>query len=428
MAERAKLGVSVGLGWQRSPVVQPEAAAFALPFWVNDTVDADFKYFPIAYNGATNETVAEAQARMVRDCTVTSWTMRVSSALAAGETLTFRFVINGTPDATLTVSLGEGDIDAVSADGALDFAEGDLVAVEGVLGGTLTSKIVRGGVIAFEVEGGAPFFVSVADTSNGIRDVSFHGYYPIVGGNSYTDIDNVPAANFNPFTSALTFTKLAAQLTSATVGDFDLLTRVGVVLGSGLTIPDGQTGIVGNDIDIELTRPADKTELEDTQGVIVVNEAQTIDLRVVSAYSVDAPLDAWSFIAGGFSGTSNMGVSAPNATFWQAFGTTDARIVESQVVLRWPNLPGTFKYFLAVGVTRFPTNSPVYSPHLRINGSTFLAVSSGPVTAAPFLCLDSTTEVAVAAGDLVCFSTTADGPFDQDNGTRMLYAIGFLPD
>lgn len=140
------LRINVGLGWGRSiPAVT--FLPYPLPFWFQDTVDATDKYIAIAYNAGVQSDIQNAYARTTVASVLEGWTMRVSSALGAGETLDFRLVIDGTPDATMVISLGDGDIHG-EATGSLDIPADSLVAIEAIVGGTLASKLVRGGVLA----------------------------------------------------------------------------------------------------------------------------------------------------------------------------------------------------------------------------------------------------------------------------------------
>lgn len=128
----------------------PTALPNVIPAFMQDTVDATNRYFAIGWNaGGVFTAVTDVEARAVEAFTVTHWNVRISAALGVGETLTARFVVNGTPDASLVISLGSGD-SVGSATGSLAIAADDLVCVEFIVGGTLVSALVRGAMIVVE--------------------------------------------------------------------------------------------------------------------------------------------------------------------------------------------------------------------------------------------------------------------------------------
>lgn len=151
MARRVTFRVNVDVKHSPLGTITAVQNLSVFPYWIQDTVDTDFKYMSPAYNNGTRDDIDEAYARAVTDFTINSWSARISAALGVGETLTLRWVIDGVPDATIPISFVEGDQDLTSADGTLAIAKDQLFAIEGVIGGTLTDVVVRGGVVSYSV-------------------------------------------------------------------------------------------------------------------------------------------------------------------------------------------------------------------------------------------------------------------------------------
>lgn len=274
------------------------------------------------------------------------------------------------------------------------------------------------------------FMLSIADTLSGTGgNMPFQGYNPPGDGSDFTDIDDVPRVNLNPMPALLTIARLAARINTAAVGDLDFATRVGVVLGSGFVIPDTEQGVAA-DVDVPLVQPADASDLDTVKAQLVDLDDQAVGIRIFSAYSLAAPLAGWALIASGFTSSGNLGASAPNADFFQAFGSNDGVTVEAQKQILWPsNLPGTFKYLLGVSIHNNPAiDEPSISFRLRVDGVTAIETSTVQVTTNPGFALNEDDDVHVDGGELICFAGHHQGPFSVDARCRVLYAIGFLPD
>lgn len=132
----------------KAPVRPPSGLLSAFPVFINAVFDGTNKYAAIGYNGDTNATLAEAYARNALAIEIVSWTMRLPDPLVAGNTLSFRFVVNDTPDAGMVITMGDGD-QSGRADGSLIVPVDSAIAIEGIVGGTLTDVLVLGGVVGY---------------------------------------------------------------------------------------------------------------------------------------------------------------------------------------------------------------------------------------------------------------------------------------
>lgn len=130
----------------RVPPVTTKLAVW--PYFVVSTVDGTDRYMAIAYNAATNASAEDAYARSPVDLEIVSWTVRLVNALGVGETYQQRFIVDGTPDTGIVISMAEGD-QVGSADGSLVIPANTDFAIEGVIGGTLSGIVVLGGIVGY---------------------------------------------------------------------------------------------------------------------------------------------------------------------------------------------------------------------------------------------------------------------------------------
>lgn len=248
-------------------------------------------------------------------------------------------------------------------------------------------------------------------------------------GADFSDVDNAPMVDLNPVPALLSVSALAARLSATFGSNWVLQPQVGGVnTGASLTVLAGQQGANGA-VAFDLTQPTVVGDLQTVKAEIAASGALVDAARLMASYSLASPFENWFIIGSGFSTSRNLGSSMGNADFYQAFGANDARIVESQTQMVWPTtMPGTFQHFLAVGIMLSPTMTPTFRARLRIDGATAIEMVASNIASTPFLLLDDATSVHVNGGELVNFATHSDGPYDIDNSTRMLYAVGFLPD
>jgi hypothetical protein len=425
LAPSAKLSVLSEI--TKAPVRPPATRLAVFPFFIVDTVDASNKYAPIGYNGGWNTALTATNSRLATDIEVTSWTMRLSTTLGVGETVSFRLVIDGTPDASVVITINAGE-NSGRADGSLMIAAGSLVSIEGIVGGTLVSVQVLGGIVGYR---GATFLTTIADFAALLpHNMNLEGYFGVGDGTDFTDISNVPRVTLSPIDAVLAFDQLAAQISATLGADLIIQPRVGGVdTGTAVTVPTGQLGAAGV-VSFSAGRAALAADLQTVKMALHLTGTGSPARRITASYQFASPFANWSFLASGFSASQNLGGSLGNADSWQTPGTNFTQLVaETATSLRWPNVPGTLQHFLAVRITNNPSLSPAtFRYRLRLNGSTVIEVVEVGATANPGLNLEDATSVAVAADDLVNFATHSDGPYGASNQSRVLYAIGFLPD
>lgn len=120
-----------------------------MPAFIQDTPDATNKYASLGWNsGGFFTTVGEVEARAVVLFNILHWNVRLGSALGGGQSIVYRFVVNGTPDATLNITVSTGQSSG-SATGSLAIAADDLIAIEAVVTGAVTA-VTRGAMIVVE--------------------------------------------------------------------------------------------------------------------------------------------------------------------------------------------------------------------------------------------------------------------------------------
>jgi hypothetical protein len=407
------------------PPPAPTTRLAVFPFFIVDTVDSTFRYAPIGYSGGWSATLPEAVSRAAIGIEVTSWTVRLASTLTAGQSVSFRFVVDGVPDAGIVVTISSGQ-DSGRANGSLTIPVGALVAIEGVVGGTLSSVSVLGGIVGYR---GNSFLTTIADFGASLpHNMNLEGYFGVGDGANFTSLGSEPRVTLSPINATLAFDQLAAQISATLGADMIVQPQVGGVnAGASVTVPLGQLGASGA-VAFSAGRAVVPADLQTVKMSLHLTGSGSPARRITASYQFGSPFQNWSFVASGFSASQNLSSSIGNADAWQAFGSTLAQLVSESIQLRWPSVPGTLQHFAAVRITNNPAASPAtFRYRLRLNGATAIEVVEVGASSNPGLALEDATAVTVVADDLVNFATHSDGPYSVSNQSRVLYAIGFLP-
>lgn len=277
------------------------------------------------------------------------------------------------------------------------------------------------------------FLATVSDIAMSLpSNQNLEGYWLAHDGANFTDVADTPRVTLAPIAAVLSFSQLAARISATLGADLVFQPKVGGVnTGASLTVPAGQLSASGA-VAFSATGPTVAGDLQTVKMALGASGTGPTDIRLTSAYEFASPFEEWSFFASGFSTSQNLGGSVGNALSFQPLGATRIQfgaLGENASQFRWPDVPGTLQHFLAVRITNNPAFDPAqWRYKLRVNGATAIEVTEASGSANPGLALDTVTAVPVAADDLVCFSTESDGPFGATNQSRVLYAIGFLPD
>lgn len=275
------------------------------------------------------------------------------------------------------------------------------------------------------------FIAPVADFAASLpHHTNLEGYWGTGDGTDYTDVSNTPRVTLAPIDAILTFSQLAARIEAVLGGDLTFQPQVGGVdTGATLVITAGQVGASGA-VSFGAGRAALAADLQTVKLALNVTGSGTPSHRIVGAFTFATPFEDWCFLASGFSASQNLGTSLGNADAWRSLGATFTQLVaEDSTMLPWPNVPGTLQHFLAVRITNNPAFDPATFRHrLRINGATAIEIVEAGASTNPGLNLDDVSSAHVVAGDLVNFASHSDGPYGATNQSRVLYAIGFLPD
>ncbi len=427
---RARLAVDVDVGWTRRPAPPPAGEPFVVLAPVQATASTTLPFMTWGYNGGVNATVGEAEARVPGACTLFTWSVRLTSALAAGESITFAVMVNGVADATMAITLMEGQIDG-EGNGTIVLVADDRVAVRATFTG-LTSKAVRGFVFGLSGAAGSAFFVTAVATISGFTITNaVYGGVDGSGVGDYTAFDtsgNQPNAVIHSLLAAVTLTRLTAWLRAVATGthNFDPSVAGGASFGT-VTVGIGQQG--GSSA-VSGAWPTVAAAANVNAGAAHVNSngAETVLVQLAIQYAPASPYAGYSIIGSPLSAGRNFGSTAGNADrIGLPMSDVEAVDTGGSLQLRWPNVPGTFQYF--IGMSRHSTfgfGAISADYRLDVNGIAAITASVASVSTNPAFVRNDVSMKHVVSGDLVEFAAQHDGPYGGN--ARWGAVIGFLPD
>lgn len=388
----------------------------------------------IGSTGGFFATEADTTVTTTHDITVTSWTAQFNAALGAGESVVFALVIDGTPDATLPITVNEAETGGRSADGSLLIPAGSTISIRGVANGAgAASEIVTGFVLGYTAE--TPFFASHTFPNNATMYVSpaGDGSSSTQGTPSFSTFSNAPAqAVLNPLDALLTMTALTGKLSAATSGT--LQPRVGGV-DTGTPVSFSSSDSASGAIAVSAGRATSGADVASVSLDVKATSLASTRLRQMIQYTVAGFTD-WCVIPAGVTQSgAQLAISALATAESHGFATRSSRrgsavnSFETLRQLRWPNVPGTFQHLITAIVTGNVTVSYTWTAVLRVNGASFLPAVTGTLGAnTADLAINDLDTVHVVADDLVNFggaTSTGDG---ANQGSFPMYAVGFLAD
>jgi hypothetical protein len=171
------------------------------------------------------------------------------------------------------------------------------------------------------------------------------------------------------------------------------------------------------------------------------NGEETPILSMMSAYSVADPYADFCVLYSGKGGNILAALGSTSSRVAarvmpggkdNSYGETldDPALSLGQYNLRWPNLPGTIRHFMATVLTGNSVTTPyTITSVFRKNDADEISVTSATVDAnTPQVLIDDDTEVPVVADDLVCFGSFASANNNFNSGSGVAYGIGFVAD
>ncbi len=449
----AEVSIGVSMDWRRrQPPPEPPPAVtrrFVVPVVAYGTIDQTagvVAYTALGYSSSWGSDETAVRVRTAIDLTVTSWTVQLNAPLPQDETLTFRLVIDGTPSVTLPLFMfGDGaQTGARSTTGSLQIPAGSTVSIKGSAGdASAASALILGFMLACTAEKA----VCVV-RSAGSESVAQRWAWSGAGGNGGTAANFTALSNqdwwLNPLPGTVTFERLAAQNTFQPSIAGVIQPRVGGA-ASGGSVQYANSDTVTGDVSSPVTRPAIGADLATTYADVLIDAIPAgedgIIVSLMSAYSVADPYaDFCVLYSGKTLGTLSLlgstsgrvaGRQMPNAK-QISYGATldDVGLSLGNFNLRWPNLPGTVRHFLAAVLTGNSVATPyTITAVFRKNDVDAISVESATVTAnTPQVLIDDATSVAVIADDLVCFGAFASTNDNFNSGSGVAYGIGFEAD
>lgn len=233
-----------------------------------------------------------------------------------------------------------------------------------------------------------------------------------------------PYGDLNPVPADLVLSRMTLKAATAPAGDRIFRPKIGgVAAGPSLTLPGGSTQTAGV---IAATAPQVISLAEAAANglSIGVDAGASVHVQLGVVYEYAAPFEGYVFAASGLSNNASLGVVISDV--YQSFGSTDQRISEAQVQLKWP-IPGTFKYLLMYAKCSTLTDAQPLTGSLRADGASVINVT-GTLSTTELLALNDTDSAHVNAGALVNFKTNTTGTLAVANLTAVYFAVGFLPD
>lgn len=413
------------------PPPPPTTIPFVIVGALFNTLDTANPFAALGYNGGGVDTTSDMCATLFQDeQTLTSWSVQLGgSALSGTQTLTLRLVIDGTPDATMTIAMAVGDTGGV-ASGSLLIPAGSLVSVEAVFGGGLTIKTVRGFVFAFD---GVPFVIISDRLQNAAAGWVVQGsanQLTTDGGDYEAGFGSGACGNVHPLPGNVIIDGASVHVESTAVSPTTFSFHVGqnsAAFGN-LLLPSATQDASDNTLNGTWLPNTSPSNLNAGMAYIGAPSAFTnVRCQIATRYTPDAPYQAYSIIMSALNAGTFSPIPPGSLDTYTILGGDSGIDTTDLVSLRWPNLPGTFKYL--VGYAKCSGTGSFAQFSLAVNGSDQIttADTTDSVVSGLISARNDVDTVHVVSGDLVRFHTLVT--VDAFGGSFTLgAAVGFLPD